>query len=233
MSQRTAHAQELFAPLGPVYDRNASLLSFGRDPAWRRFLVSRVPDDALRVLDVATGTAAVAIELARRVPARRVVGIDQSPEMLRTGRDRVARAALDGRIELREGRAEQLPFADDEFDALTFTYLLRYVDDPTATLRELVRVVRAGGTIAMLEFGLPRRAARPLWELYVRGVLPAAGFVAGGAAWWDVGRFLGPSIREFHGRVSLPDVWADAGIRDVRARRLTLGGGLVVWGVRA
>ena len=233
MSQRTAHARKLFAPLGPVYDRNAALLSFGQDPAWRRFLVSRIPDDAVRVLDVATGTAAVAIELARRVPARRVVGLDQSSEMLRVGRERVTHAGLATRVELCEGRAEQLPFADGEFDALTFTYLLRYVEDPAATLRGLARVVRSGGTIAMLEFGLPRRLARPLWELYVRAALPVAGYVAGGPAGWEVGRFLGPSIREFHARVSLPDVWAAAGIGDVRARRLSLGGGLVVWGVRA
>ncbi len=116
-----ATARELFAPLGPTYDRYARLLSFGQDPRWRRFLVSRVPPSALRVLDVATGTAAVAIELARAVPARTVVGVDQSSEMLAAGRSRVERAGLDGRIELREGRAESLPFADAEFDALTFT----------------------------------------------------------------------------------------------------------------
>jgi demethylmenaquinone methyltransferase/2-methoxy-6-polyprenyl-1,4-benzoquinol methylase len=232
VSQRTAHARELFAPLGPVYDRNASLLSFGQDPAWRRFLVSRVPGDALNVLDVATGTAAVAVELARRRPERHVVGVDQSTEMLAVGQERIAQAGLSERIELREGRAEQLPFPDGTFDALTFTYLLRYVDDPAATLRELARVVRSGGTVAMLEFGLPRRLARPLWELYVRAVLPVAGYAAGGPAWWEVGRFLGPSIRDFHERVSLPDLWTAAGVRDVQARRLSLGGGLVVWGVR-
>jgi len=232
VSQRTAHARELFAPLGPVYDRNASLLSFGQDPAWRRFLVSRIPDDATNVLDVATGTAAVALELARRVPERHVTGVDQSAQMLAAGRERVARAGLETRIELREGRAEELPFADGSFDALTFTYLLRYVDDPTATMRELARVVRSGGTVAMLEFGLPRRLARPLWELYVRAVLPVAGYAAGGPAWWEVGRFLGPSIRDFHEHVSLPEVWTAAGIREVRGRRLSLGGGLVVWGVR-
>jgi demethylmenaquinone methyltransferase/2-methoxy-6-polyprenyl-1,4-benzoquinol methylase len=213
-----------------VYDRNAALLSFGQDPRWRRFLVSRVPDDALQVLDVATGTGAVAIELARRVRGRRVVGVDQSEEMLRAGRARVAAAGLAERIELRCGRAEQLPFDDGAFDALTFTYLLRYVDDPAATLRELVRVVRPGGTIAMLEFGLPRRAWRPAWELYVRAVLPAAGLAAGGRGWWDVGRFLGPSIRSFHTRVPLMQIWRDAGVQDVRARRLSLGGGIVVWG---
>jgi demethylmenaquinone methyltransferase/2-methoxy-6-polyprenyl-1,4-benzoquinol methylase len=233
VSARTAHARELFAPLGPDYDRYASLLSFGQDPRWRRFLVSRVPASATRVLDVATGTAAVAIELARAAPGRTVTGVDQSPEMLATGRARVEAAGLASRIDLQEGHAESLPFEDGSFDALTFTYLLRYVDDPAGQLRELARVVRSGGTVAMLEFGLPRGVWRPLWDLYVAALLPSAGYVVGGRAWWDVGRFLGPSIRGFHERVPLLDLWRDAGIADVRARRLSVGGGLVVWGTRA
>jgi demethylmenaquinone methyltransferase/2-methoxy-6-polyprenyl-1,4-benzoquinol methylase len=226
-----ATARELFAPLGPTYDRYARLLSFGQDPRWRRFLVSRVPRSAVKVLDVATGTAAVAIELARTVPERTVVGVDQSPEMLAAGRARVERAGLGGRIELREGRAESLPFADGEFDALTFTYLLRYVDDPLATMRGLARVVRPGGVVAMLEFDVPRGMWRPLWELYVRVGLPLAGAIVS-PGWREVGGFLGPSIRGFHERVSLGDLWREAGIADVRARRLSLGGGVVVWGVR-
>jgi demethylmenaquinone methyltransferase / 2-methoxy-6-polyprenyl-1,4-benzoquinol methylase len=183
------------------------------------------------VLDVATGTAAVAIELARASSSRRVVGIDQSPEMLSAGHERVAAAGLADRIELREGSAESLPFADGEFDALTFTYLLRYVVDPVATLRELVRVVRPGGTIAMLEFAVPRGMWRPPWELYVRAGLPAAGALIS-PAWRKVGAFLGPSIREFHARYSLPALWREAGIVDVAERRLSLGGGVVVWGTR-
>jgi demethylmenaquinone methyltransferase/2-methoxy-6-polyprenyl-1,4-benzoquinol methylase len=224
-------ARELFAPLGPTYDRYARLLSFGQDPRWRRFLVSRVPRSAGRVLDVATGTAAVAIELAQAVPGRTVVGVDQSPEMLAAGRARVGQAGLAERIELLEGRAESLPFADGELDALTFTYLLRYVDDPVATMRELARVVRPGGVIAMLEFDVPHGMWRPLWELYVRVGLPVAGAVVS-PGWREVGSFLGPSIREFHERVSIEELWRDAGIADVHARRLSLGGGIVVWGVR-
>jgi demethylmenaquinone methyltransferase/2-methoxy-6-polyprenyl-1,4-benzoquinol methylase len=234
-SPRTRHAQELFAPLGPTYDRYARLLSFGQDPRWRRFLVSRVPDEALHVLDVACGTAAVSIELARRVPARSVTGIDQSADMLGAGQARIAAAGLGGRIELREGRAESLPFADGEFDALTFTYLLRYVDDPRATMAELARVVRPGGVIAMLEFAVPRGVWRPLWELYVRIGLPAAGAVAG-SGWREVGAFLGGSIRDFYARIPEPallELWRDAGIRELRTRRLSLGGGIVVWGARA
>jgi demethylmenaquinone methyltransferase/2-methoxy-6-polyprenyl-1,4-benzoquinol methylase len=224
-------AIELFAPLGPTYDRYARLLSFGQDPRWRRFLVSRMdvgPDDT--VLDVATGTAAVAIELARRTGCR-VMGLDQSREMLDTGRLRVAQAGLAERIELVDGRAERLPFADDSFDGLTFTYLLRYVEDPAATVRELARVVRPGGTIAMLEFGLPRGLARPAWELYVRFGLPALGALVS-PGWRRVGSFLGESILTFHRRYDVPELWRAAGIEDVQARRLSLGGGLVVWGRR-
>jgi demethylmenaquinone methyltransferase/2-methoxy-6-polyprenyl-1,4-benzoquinol methylase len=225
-------ALELFAPLGPTYDRYARLLSFGQDPRWRRFLVSRLdvgPQD--RVLDVATGTAAVAIELTRRTGCR-VVGLDQSAEMLAEGRRRVAEAGLDDRIELVEGQAEALPFDDESFDGLTFTYLLRYVDDPAATLAELARVVRAGGPVAMLEFGLPRGLARPAWELWVRAGLPAAGALIS-PGWREVGSFLGPSIRNFHGRHDLPSLWRSAGIEDVQEKRLSLGGGLVMWGRKA
>ncbi len=188
------------------------------------------------MLDVATGTAAVAIGLARAVPGRTVVGVDQSPEMLAAGRARVERAGLADRIELRESRAESLPFEDASFDALTFTYLLRYVDDPAATMRELARVVRPGGTIAMLEFAVPRGVWRPLWELYVRVGLPAAGAVVS-PGWHEVGSFLGPSIRDFYERWPVGAAAAALARRgDRRAPvrgRLSLGGGIVVWGTRA
>jgi demethylmenaquinone methyltransferase / 2-methoxy-6-polyprenyl-1,4-benzoquinol methylase len=229
-------ARQLFAPLGPTYDRYAYLLSFGQDTRWRRFLVSRVnvgTED--RVLDVASGTAAVAIELVRRRGCA-VVGLDQSPEMLTEGRIRVERAGLTDRVELVEGRAEELPFEDACFDALTFTYLLRYVADPGATLEELARVVRPGGTIASLEFGVPPGPLpRAAWSLYVRFGLPLAG-AAIAPSWREVGRFLGPSIRGFyeqHPLERLLGLWREAGIEDVNFRRMSLGGGIVTWGRRA
>ena len=229
-------APSLFAPLGPTYDRYARLLSLGQDPRWRRFLVARLelePD--ARVLDVATGTGAVALELVEQYGCS-VVGIDRSAEMLAVARTRIAARGVASAIELREGRAEALPFEEASFDALTVTYLLRYVDDPAATLRELARVVRPGGTMAMLEFGVPPvRAARALWELYVRLVLPLAGRLLS-PGWHEVGRFLGSSIRDFEARLPLKrqlELWSEAGLVDLRARRLSFGGGVVVWGRRA
>ena len=222
-------ARALFAPLGPTSDRNAALLSFGQDPRWRRFLVSRIEaGPRATVLDVATGTGAVARELLEQKGCT-VVALDQSPEMLAEARRR-----LPADVTLVEAGAEKLPFPDAAFDALTFTYLLRYVEDPAAVLRELVRVVRPGGTIAGLEFAVPRGVWRPLWELYVRVGLPTAGRVLS-PGWAEVGGFLGPSIRGFYDRYPeerLLELWWDAGVRDVRARRLSLGGGIVTWGRR-
>jgi len=223
-------ARTLFAPLGPTYDRYAALLSLGQDARWRRFLVSRV--DVGRqdtVLDVATGTGAVARELVERKHCA-VVGLDQSPEMLAEARRRLPRT-----VKLVAGSAERLPFPDASFDALTFTYLLRYVPDPAATLRELARVLRPGGTIAGLEFALPRGVWRPLWELYVRVGLPVAGRVIS-PGWAQVGGFLGPSIRDYYKRYPeerLLELWRAAGITDVRSKRLSLGGGIVTWGRRS
>ena len=223
-------ARTLFAPLGPTYDRYASLLSLGQDPRWRRFLVSRIdagPGET--VLDVATGTGAVARELMRQKGCT-VVGLDQSPDMLAEARRR-----LGPDIRLVEGSAERLPFDDASFQGLTFTYLLRYVDDPAATLRELARVIQRGGTIASLDFALPRGLWRALWELYVRAALPAAGRAIS-PGWRRVGGFLGGSIRDFYARwpeQRLLQAWRDAGIGDVRARQLSLGGGIVIWGRRA
>jgi demethylmenaquinone methyltransferase/2-methoxy-6-polyprenyl-1,4-benzoquinol methylase len=152
--------------------------------------------------------------------------------MLDEGRRRVALAAATRKVRLQEGDARELPFEDGQFDALTFTYLLRYVDDPPATLRELARVVKPGGTIAGLEFGLPRGAWRPLWELWTRVGLPAAGRLIGNG-WHEVGAFLNPSIREHYEQWPLPRLlaaWRDAGVADVQARPMSLGGGVVTWG---
>jgi demethylmenaquinone methyltransferase / 2-methoxy-6-polyprenyl-1,4-benzoquinol methylase len=233
---RTELARGLFAPLGPTYDRYASALSFGQDPRWRRFLVSRLPvGPADTVLDVATGTAAVALELVRQTGCS-VVGVDQSTEMLEEGRQRVVLAAETRRVRLVEAGAQELPFEDESFDGLTAAYLLRYLDDLPAGLRELGRVLRPGATAALLDFGVPPGALpRAAWNLWVDVGLPVLGRAIS-PGWHEVGRFLGGSIRAFDERWPVPRLLTalrEAGLDDVRARRLSLGGCTVLWGRRA
>jgi demethylmenaquinone methyltransferase / 2-methoxy-6-polyprenyl-1,4-benzoquinol methylase len=235
-SERKRHALALFAGLPRHYDQVAAVFSFGQDPRWRRSMVKAVrarPDE--RVLDVATGTGLVAEALVRRYGCT-VVGLDQSAEMLEAARARLARdPPLGERVSLVLGEAERLPFADGEFDHLTFTYLLRYVDDPGATLRELARVVRPGGRVASLEFGVPpSRVWRALWSVYTRVGLPALGRLVS-KEWRETGSFLARSIPTFYARYPLEQVvrlWSGAGIGSVHVRRMSLGGGVVIWGTK-
>ncbi len=233
-SPRKRHAVELFAGLPAQYGRMGAILSFGQDPRWRRALVEAVdPQPPQRVLDVATGTGLVAFELVRRGRCE-VVGVDQSEQMLAGARSRLAAAPqLAGQVQFVSGEAERLPFDDAEFDALTFTYLLRYVDDRLATMRELARVLKPGGRIGMVEFGVPQMAlTRALWRVHTRVGLPMLGRVVS-PAWVDVGRFLGPNIEEFHrSEPDLAGLWNRAGIRDVKIRRMSFGAGIVMSGVR-
>jgi demethylmenaquinone methyltransferase/2-methoxy-6-polyprenyl-1,4-benzoquinol methylase len=230
-------AKSLFAPLPARYDLLAEVLSFGQDRRWRSAMVDRVAGSGPQlVLDVACGPCAVTRRLAKKTTAR-IVGLDLSEDMLRVGQDNVENAGLSDRVALVLGRGEQLPFADATFDALTFTYLLRYVKDPGATLVELARVVKPGGAIASLEFAVPEGIGwRVSWWLYTRGVLPVLGYIGGGKAWWDVGRFLGPSISVHYKSYPVPwtiEAWHRAGIDHVEARTMSLGGGLVISGYRS
>lgn len=242
----------MFRGLPDRYDRLAEWLSFRQNRRWRTALVDAVAAGNPRlVADVATGTAGVALALHARTGAA-VVGFDLDEGMLRRGLlnvretnaphiGRVVPAAAlvaggKSTIALAVARGEQLPLADASVDTLSFTYLLRYVDDPEATLAELARVVRPGGVVANLEFAVPESAFwRPLWWLYTRSVLPLAGLVTGGAPWYRVGRFLGPSITNHYRRYPLDwtvDAWERAGIGEVTVRRMSLGGGVVMWGRR-
>jgi demethylmenaquinone methyltransferase / 2-methoxy-6-polyprenyl-1,4-benzoquinol methylase len=238
MPDANRFAQELFTPLPGRYDRLAEVLSFRQNGQWRRVMTDRVvrQNGQPLILDVASGTAGVAIQLARRSGGR-VIGVDLTEPMLRQGQQNTAAAGLRDRITLVAGRAERLPFADASFDALTFTYLLRYVDDPQATLAELARVIRPGGTMASLEFCVPPTAFwHSAWWLYTRLALPLAGLATGGPDWLRVGRFLGPSISRHYRRYPVEwtvGAWRRAGFTDVSTRIMSLGGGLVMWGTRA
>jgi demethylmenaquinone methyltransferase/2-methoxy-6-polyprenyl-1,4-benzoquinol methylase len=233
-SPENAIAAGLFEDLPPRYDRLAEVLSFRQNGAWRRELVRHIARfKPRRILDVATGTAGVAIALARATQAE-VIGVDISEPMLERGRQRVSRAGLDHRIKLLHGRAEQLPFPAESFDAVTFTYLLRYVADPPSTMAELGRVLRTHGGMASLDFFVPPNPLwRAGWRLYTRALMPSGGYLLGGRPWWRAGRFLGPNIEDFYRRWPMHrifEAWREAGMVDVEDQVMSLGGGLVMWG---
>jgi len=250
-SAENAFAADLFSGLPKRYDLLAEVLSFGQNGRWRSELVTQIASSEPKtVLDVATGTAGVAIALANRTDGE-VTGVDLTESMLARGRQRVSTAGLtesmlargrqrvstaglEHRIRLQVARAEELPFPDATFDAVSFTYLLRYVRDPAATLRELARVLRPGGVLASLDFFVPpARAWRAAWWLYTRTVLPPAGLALGGPEWWRVGRFLGPNISSFYGAWPLSRIvhgWEAAGMAGVHFKAMSVGGGVVMWG---
>lgn len=229
-------ARALFNGLPDRYDVLVDVLSLGQNRRWRRTMVDRiVPTAPTRLLDVATGTAGVALQLTARTDAF-VTGLDLTEAMLRRGGANVEASRANGRVTLVAGRAEELPFPNASFDGLTFTYLLRYVADPAATLRELARVLKPGGAMASLDFLTPRnRFWHWWWWLYTRLVLPAAASV-GGRDWITVGRFLGPNISAHYRRYPLSwmaEAWRKAGMADVGVREMSLGGGVVMWGTKA
>ena len=227
--------RRLFDGIAPHYDLLSQALSFFQAGSWRRFLISRMgvgPEHT--VLDVCTGTAGVAVQIAQKSGAR-VVGVDLTDGMLRRGQRNICRAGLNGKVSLLMGRAENLGFLDESFDAVCHTWLLRYVDDPRATLAELVRVLKPGGSLLSLEFGVPENVVvRKLWSAYTRIALPlATRWVSPG--WRFVGDFLGPSIAEFYRSYSEQDIgqmWSDLGISNVQVKSLSLGGGVVMWGTK-
>ena len=221
--------RRLFTPIAANYDRPAQLLGLLQYRRWHDFLLSRLdlPPRA-RVLDMATGTGALALRLARR-DGFRVTGADITRPMLLQAATRA-----NGRLDPVECTAEASPFADGAFDAVVFSYLLRYVADVPATLSELAKLVRPGGNMASLEFAVPRGVWYPLWRLYTAVGLPLGGALLS-PAWRRVGSFLGPSIRGFYRRwpeERLLQLWCESGFPDTQAKRLSLGGALVIWGTK-
>jgi demethylmenaquinone methyltransferase/2-methoxy-6-polyprenyl-1,4-benzoquinol methylase len=226
--------RRVFSPIASNYDRPAQILSLLQYTRWHDFLLSRLdPPPGGRVLDMATGTGAVADRLCQR-DGLRVAAADVTRPMLLEAAARTAAGSAPP-LDLAECTAEAVPFADAAFDAVVFAYLLRYVADVPSTLAELARVLKPGGTMASLDFAVPRGPAHPLWRLYTAVALPLGGALLS-PAWRRVGAFLGPSIRDFYRRwpeERLLQLWRDSGFPDVRAKRLSLGGAIVIWGTKS
>jgi demethylmenaquinone methyltransferase/2-methoxy-6-polyprenyl-1,4-benzoquinol methylase len=228
-------ARPLFSGVASSYECASQLFSYGQYRRWHRYLLAQLtlPAPAL-VLDMATGTGTVAFQIARR-RGFQVIGADITRPMLLRAKARATRDSRPPAIDLIECTAEAIPFPDEAFDAVIFTYLLRYVSDVPATLRELTRVVRPGGMMLSQDFAVPRGVFYPLWRLHTDLVLRLGGAVIS-PGWRRAGAFLGPNIRDFYRRWSedrIVQLWRECGFPDVQARRLSLGGAVIMWGTKA
>ena len=219
----TAPIARMFDRIAPRYDALNHLLSFQLDRRWRRSAARWAADGApTTLLDVATGTADLAIALARRLPQAQLVGIDCSEKMLALGQEKVQRKHLENRIELRWGDAANLPFEDDSFDAVTVAFGVRNFDDLERGLAELQRVTRPQGLVTLLEFSLPERfPVKQLYRFYFHRILPLVGRWVSGDP--EAYRYLPQSVQRFPRPEAFEHLLAAQGLEPVRRQRLTFG----------
>ena len=212
----------MFSSIARRYDLLNHILSFNIDRRWRRLLVAHAAvQPGERVLDVATGTADVAIEFARGTQAGEITGLDASPGMLEVGRAKLARRGLATRIRLMDGDALALPFADASFDVVTIAFGLRNLPDYGQGMAEMARVLAPGGRVLVLEFLPPEGAARLLFRSYTATVLPVVGRAISGSP--EAYAYLASSIGSFVTAQAVRELMARAGLERAESRRLTLG----------
>ncbi|HEX9006938.1 MAG TPA: bifunctional demethylmenaquinone methyltransferase/2-methoxy-6-polyprenyl-1,4-benzoquinol methylase UbiE [Bacteroidota bacterium] len=225
------YVRSLFDGIAYRYDLLNHLLSGGVDRYWRRRAIERLRRRSpRRILDVATGTGDLAIAAMRLGPAE-VIGVDIAEEMLRRGREKIARRGLSDRITLRQGEAERLDFPDGSFDAATVAFGARNFEDLLQGLREMFRVLRPGGAIVVLEFSRPRLFPfRQLYFLYFRRILPLVGRLISGHA--DAYRYLPATVLRFPEGQEFLGVLTRAGFTGVAEERLTGGIASIYTGVR-
>lgn len=210
----------MFDRIAKRYDLLNRLMSFGLDRGWRRQLIAGLPAEG-HVLDLATGTADVALSIARTHPNARITGLDPSVGMLDVGRDKIRRAGVSERVSLVEGDAESLPFPDGQFAGTTVAFGIRNVPDRPKALREMVRVSAPGAPIAILELSEPRGSLlAPLARFHVHHAVPFLGWLLSGAREY---RYLQSSIAAFPPAEEFAAWMSDAGLEEVQITRLTLG----------
>ncbi|RJQ17945.1 MAG: bifunctional demethylmenaquinone methyltransferase/2-methoxy-6-polyprenyl-1,4-benzoquinol methylase UbiE [Nitrospiraceae bacterium] len=219
-----AKIQAMFSTIAPRYDLLNKVLSLGIDGYWRKVAVNQMPrtGGGLRFLDVATGTCDVALEIVKRCPDAKVVGVDFSKGMLRLGKEKVQKAGHQDRIELRFADVVSLPFEDNAFDASIIAFGIRNVQEYKKGISEMGRVVKSGGKVVILEFtSLQNPFFRLPYRFYITKVLPFIGEIVSGKK--GAYKYLPSSMLEFPGPEELKKAMEEAGLRDVKYYRLTLG----------
>lgn len=212
----------MFDAIAARYDRLNRILSLGLDRRWRRQTVKALAlEKGARVLDLATGTADLALALAGQSEQTRIVGSDPSENMLAIGDQKVAAAGLGQRVHLELGDAQAIEHPDDSFDACCMAFGIRNVPDRAKALREMARVVRPGGRVAILELAEPERGLLALGaRFYIRVVVPFVGGWLSGAKEY---RYLQKSIQAFPAPERFAGIMRSAGLEVLEVRPLTFG----------
>ncbi|NBC09537.1 MAG: bifunctional demethylmenaquinone methyltransferase/2-methoxy-6-polyprenyl-1,4-benzoquinol methylase UbiE [Bacteroidetes bacterium] len=213
----------MFDGIAPYYDFLNRLLSLGIDTVWRKRAIDQLEGAAPKhILDVATGTADVALEMARRLQPERIVGLDIAPQMLDIGREKVRKKGLEPIIELQVGDSENLPFENNTFDALTVAFGVRNFEHLEKGLQEMYRVLKPGGKLVVLEFSKPRIFPfKQLYDFYFRNILPAVGrFTSKDPRAY---RYLYESVQAFPDREQFTNILSKTGYKSNQCIPLTLG----------
>jgi len=213
----------MFNAISPKYDALNRILSAGIDQSWRRKTLREIrATGALNLLDVATGTADLALALAKGIPGSRVVGVDISAGMLEVGRSKVRARDLEGRVRLDLGDGEQLPYEESSFDAVTVAFGVRNFENLEQGLRDMRRVLQPGGTLAVLEFSQPTAwPLRSLYLFYFKNILPRIGRMVSKDA--SAYTYLPNSVQAFPYGEAFAAKLREAGFKSVRVRPLTFG----------
>ena len=223
LSEKGEKIQQMFGTIAPRYDFLNRMLSFGIDRRWRKKAVRLLKyREGARILDVATGTGDVALEIARTTPPSvKITGADFCKEMVDLGQLKAAQSAYAGRIDFTVAPCEDLPFPNETFDSITIAFGIRNVVDRKLGLAEMWRVLRPGGRMIILEFSTPRsQLFRQIYYFYFRRLLPVIG---GLFSKFDAYKYLPDSVLEFPSHEEFAAMIEDAGFHSVHIRELTFG----------
>lgn len=220
---KSEQVREMFDSIAPAYDFMNRAMTFGIDKLWRAKAVKMIRNHSPRqILDIATGTGDLAIKLARELPKVKIAGVDLSEGMIEIGRKKVAEAGLDERVEMMTGDCLSLPMADGSYDCVTVAYGVRNFERLLQGYREMLRVLRPGGMLCVIELSTPTSAiVKPLYKIYTRYIIPA------------VGRMVSKDVRAYsylpESIAAVPQgdymlaIMREAGFTDTRHRPLTFG----------
>lgn len=223
LNKKSENVAAMFNSIAAKYDFLNHFLSLGIDKLWRRRLVKQLAkSNPAQVLDIATGTGDLSIQLAKYHKSVNITGVDISENMLSIGREKILKRKLEGRINLKQANSLSLPFADGEFDAAMVAFGVRNFEDLSKGITDINRVLKDGGSLYVLEFSMPSKfPMRNLYRFYFRKVLPFVGGIVSGSK--SAYTYLPESVFAFPEKEKFVEIMTNAGFKNCSYKRLTFG----------